>query len=43
MNQHITFALAHPVFDPMAEIMPGHFWSHDRHIRAGLTCNIGMT
>ena len=42
MNPHVTFALAHPVFDPDTQIVPGHFWWADRYASAGLTCNIGM-
>jgi hypothetical protein len=26
MNSHVEFALAHPVFDPGTQIVPGHFW-----------------
>jgi hypothetical protein len=42
MNQHIAFALDHPVFDPERQIVPGHFWVTERVISVGLTCNIGM-
>lgn len=42
MNQHALFALAHPVFDPETQIGPGHFWSPQDRITAGLTVNIGM-
>ena len=42
MNPHITFALAHPVFDPESQIMYGHFWLPERGVTAGLTANIGM-
>jgi hypothetical protein len=43
MKSQIEFALAHPVFDPETQILPGHFWKADRDVSAGLTCNIGMT
>ena len=42
MKSQIEFALAHPVFDPMTQILPGHFWKSGRLIAAGLTCNIGL-
>lgn len=42
MHQQIAFALAHPVFDPERQIVPGHFWYAERLISAGLTVNIGM-
>lgn len=42
MNQHVAFALAHPVFDPQRQIVPGHFWLPERLVSAGLTVNIGM-
>lgn len=42
MNPHVTFALAHPVFDPATEMRRGHFWRPERDISAGLTANIGM-
>jgi hypothetical protein len=42
MNPHVQFALLHPVFDPMTQIVGGHFWFYNRRIHAGLTCNIGM-
>jgi hypothetical protein len=43
-NAHVNFALAHPVFDPDRQIVPGHFWvaSAMPVISAGLTVNIGM-
>jgi hypothetical protein len=41
MNQHIAYALAHPVFDPERQIVTGHFWRHGR-FSIGLTVNIGM-
>jgi hypothetical protein len=43
MHEHARFALAHPVFDPDVEIVPGHFWLDERSkISVGLTVNIGM-
>jgi hypothetical protein len=42
MRQHARFALAHPVFDPGTQILPGHRWQVDRLITGLLTCNIGM-
>lgn len=42
MNQHVIFALAHPVFDPERQIVPGHFWAVGGGVSAVLTCNIGM-
>lgn len=42
MNSHLTFALAHPVFDPDTQIVPGHRWMEERLISASLTVNIGM-
>jgi hypothetical protein len=41
-NAQVRFALAHPVFDPETQIVPGHFWSVDYETSAGLTVNIGM-
>jgi hypothetical protein len=43
MHTHIAFALAHPVFDPETQIVPGHFWWVDPgKLSACLTVNIGM-
>jgi len=42
MNQHAEIALAAPVFDPERQIDGRFFWWADRHVSAGLTCNIGM-
>lgn len=42
MNAHALFALAHPVYDPMMQIVAGHHWVEERLISAGLTVNIGM-
>jgi hypothetical protein len=39
---HIDFALAHPVFDPETQIVPGHFWWAERNISVGLTTNVGL-
>ncbi len=41
-SSHLEFALAHPVFDPMTQILPGHGWVVERSITALLTINIGM-
>lgn len=37
-----AFALAHPVFDPMTQIIRGHSWMVDKFISATMTVNIGM-
>lgn len=42
MNSHVAFALSRPVFDPVRQIVPEHFWVAERLISAGLTVNIGM-
>ena len=42
MNRHAQFALAHPVFNPETQIVPGHHWVEQRLVSAGLTVNIGM-
>jgi hypothetical protein len=42
MKQQVDFALAHPVFDPMKQIIPGHSWMAERFISATMTVNIGM-
>ena len=44
MRSQITFALAHPVFDPVTQITLGHYWWADpsADISACLTVNIGM-
>lgn len=42
MKSQIEFALAHPVYDPESQILPGHFWRIGDDVSAGLTCNIGM-
>jgi hypothetical protein len=39
---HVETALAAPVFDPQRQITGKFFWLAERHISAGLTCNIGM-
>jgi hypothetical protein len=36
------FALAHPVYDPVTQIVAGHYWRADRHFQACLTVNIGQ-
>jgi hypothetical protein len=38
----IVFALAHPVYDPAKQILPGHFWIIDGETTGGLTVNIGL-
>lgn len=43
MKSQIAFALAHPVYDPMTQILPGHFWRASDDISAALTANIGLT
>jgi hypothetical protein len=43
MRSQIEFALAHPVYDPLTQFLPGHFWQVERDLTAGLTCNIGVT
>jgi len=40
--RQIEYALAHPVFDPMTQIVTGHFWHIPGGWSAGLTLNIGM-
>jgi hypothetical protein len=43
MNAQIAFALAHPVFDPEAQIVMGHYWwAEPGKMSACLTVNIGM-
>jgi hypothetical protein len=44
MRSQIAFALAHPVFDPVRQILAGHWWVADNsdRISACLTCNIGI-
>ncbi len=42
MHRQALFALAHPVFDPLAQIVPGHYWRADKETSAALTCNIGQ-
>ena len=42
MKQQIEFALAHPVFDPLRQIVRGHSWYTERFVSAVLTVNIGM-
>jgi len=42
MNKHVSFALAHPVFDPDRQILPEHFWWMNHEVSIGLTVNIGM-
>ncbi len=42
MHAHATFALAHPVHDPLRQIVTGHYWAFDRDTSACLTVNIGQ-
>lgn len=42
MRSQIEFALAHPVYDPVTQIVPGHYWWAKRDVSACLTVNIGM-
>lgn len=42
MKSQIAFALNHPVFDPMTQIIQGHYWWADRDVSACLTVDIGM-
>lgn len=42
MHKQVAWALAHPVFDPVRQIVRGHFWQASPRISAGLTVNIGM-
>jgi hypothetical protein len=41
MRSQIEFALAHPVFDPMTQIIKGHYWWAASDASACLTVNIG--
>jgi hypothetical protein len=43
MRSQIEFALAHPVYDPLTQILPGHYWwAIPDQVSACLTVNIGM-
>lgn len=42
MNIHARFALDHPVFDPVTQIVRGHYFWAGRDVSACLTVNIGM-
>lgn len=42
MHSKAVFALAHPVYDPLTQILPGHTTPIDRLITCGLTVNIGQ-
>lgn len=42
MNVHVRFALDHPVFDPVKQIVMDHYFWADRDVSACLTVNIGM-
>lgn len=39
---HVSFALAHPVFDPDRDVTLKHYWNMDRRVVAGLTVNLGL-
>lgn len=41
MRSQIEFALGHPVFDPVTQIVPGHYWRAGDTVSACLTINIG--
>ena len=41
MRSQIAFALAHPVFNPDTQFLPGHFWRLG-DLSFGLSCNIGL-
>jgi hypothetical protein len=41
MHKQAVFALAHPVFDPRRDIVPGHWWVVGRGVTGCLTVNIG--
>ena len=41
MKSQVKFALAHPVFDPERQIVPGHYWRAGDTVSACLTVNIG--
>lgn len=41
MKSQIHYALAHPVFDPFKQILPGHSWRAGR-LSFVLTANIGL-
>jgi hypothetical protein len=42
MKSQVEFALAHPVFDPVRQIVRGHYWRSSADVSACLTVNIGM-
>ena len=42
MHCQVKFALAHPVFDPETQIIPGHWWRVSSDVTACLTVNIGL-
>jgi hypothetical protein len=46
MDAQARFALAHPVFDPLTQIVSGHYWraeiTRNWTISACLTVNLGM-
>jgi hypothetical protein len=42
MRSQVEFALAHPVYDPVRQIIVGHYWRADRDLSACLTVNIGQ-
>jgi hypothetical protein len=42
MHAQARFALDHPVFDPLTQIVTGHYWRADRDVSACLTVNLGL-
>jgi hypothetical protein len=43
VREHIEFALSRPVFDPLRQIVPAHFfWISSTSMSACLTVNIGL-
>jgi hypothetical protein len=43
MKSQIAFALAHPVYEPQRDIVPGHYWRvGSSALSACLTVNIGQ-
>lgn len=41
MHAQAIFALAHPVYVPQRDMLPGHSWVAERAVTACLTVNIG--
>ena len=42
MHRHARFALDHPAFNPLKDIVAGHSWLDSARISACLTANIGL-